>query len=234
MKRLAALFVILLGFMAGASFGYRFPPTRNGVQRNIKLYLKAGVITQAQVDAVLGDIYQGSIQEIVIPKGSRGTNYYVNAKTGRLESVKNWVAKYDRKARVIGGLTWLVPCDNLLCLVKPARPCAAPAPKPTVRKVQVVVRETQPELKPVIVAQPGPRAELSGMGYQPPATPTLDVRESEAPFGFWWRNGKEAVKKNRFCPPLKPGDPRIPTPPPGNSPVFPKYPSHGGKWWKSQ
>jgi len=224
--------LVLIVLMSSMAVEANIPPTRNGIKRNLPVYLRAGVITQEQADAVLGDVYQGNIENITIPKGTLAKNYFVVRKTGRLSSVSSWVAKYDRKARVVGGLTWLVPCDNLIILPK------KPQPKVVVKKEKKEVVEStlyvvcsEEQAQP---AQPCPvsqRVSLAPMQYSSPERPHLDVRNSQAPFGVWWKTRERVVE--RIVPPTPPQTcpPGVaPTPPPGNSSVFPQYPKTT-RWW---
>lgn len=130
--------------------------------------------------------------------------------------------RYWRKQHLVHELVFTVDCrpviladcgnlmvDKLGC---PLPPCVAAISPPCEEEFKVVVKAPAQQCMPVCeAALPGAAVLL------PPGKKIL--RDSQTGvIGAWWSEGgggKSCPPKT--CPPLEPGDPRIPTPPPPNS-----------------
>jgi hypothetical protein len=129
MKKLT---LIVLLFVAAMSCALGAAP-RTGIHLNLPVYVKAGVITETEANAIKDRIDRGLLRDTFLPVGTHGTNYWVTM-AGELRSKDYYMEALEtnedniggRYARTDGCHIWLQPCDNLFV---PVAKLPAPLPK---------------------------------------------------------------------------------------------------------
>lgn len=113
------IFVLVLVILAGFASGTAAAAwdVRLGIQQNLPVYVREGVLTSERANQIRRLIAGGEIGVTVIPKGTVGTNYSVDPQGG-FHVINNYVLPYGRLARVIDGLIWFTSCDNLFVQTK--------------------------------------------------------------------------------------------------------------------
>lgn len=122
------LILIVLLFVAAMSCALGAAP-RTGIHLNLPVYVKAGVFTETEANAIKDRIDRGLLRDTFIPVGTHGRNYWVTEQ-GQLRFKDYYMEALDinedniggRYARTDGCYIWLQPCDNLFVPVKKSPP----------------------------------------------------------------------------------------------------------------
>lgn len=200
-------YLIALLLAALATIAFAAPP-RVGIQLNLPVYVRAGVFTQSEADAIQARINQGLLTETFVRAGEHGRNYWVT-QSGQLRSKEYAVEALDtsedlvrgRYARTDGCHIWFGgeqsrrSCDNLFVPTYSAPPAKVeipqlppemprdtinPIPLPVPPPVPIVIIQRPPLAR--LCPGSGPQLEEVRIRLQPPPPTVAYYLGERAPF----------------------------------------------------